>query len=111
MLRVPFHPMNLIRLLLTITMFSASARAFSLASTRPAARLPYLVARMSSAGEPDTTIVDVCKKKIEDALGPDKVEVTGMISGLAMVKVELLKLTIRFFSQVHTMILMVHTSR
>ena len=59
-------------------MFSASARAFSLASTRPAARLPYLVARMSSAGEPDTTIVDVCKKKIEDALGSDKVEVTGM---------------------------------
>ncbi|CAB9502254.1 bolA homolog 1 (E. coli) [Seminavis robusta] len=60
-----------------IIMFSASARAFSLAATRPAARFPYLVARMSSAGEPDTTIVDVCKQKIEDALGPDKVEVTG----------------------------------
>jgi hypothetical protein len=58
-------------------MFSASAKAFSLASSKPAFRLPGLVARMSSAGEPDTTIVAVCKRKIEDALDPDKVEVTG----------------------------------
>lgn len=71
--------MNLPRLLLSVIMFSASARAFSLASTRPALRLPCLVARMSSAGEPDTTIVAVCKRKIEDALGPDKVEVTGAL--------------------------------
>lgn len=69
--------MYLIRFLLTLTMFSASARAFSLASTRPAARLPYLVARMSSAGEADTTIVDICKNKIVDALGSDNVQVTG----------------------------------
>ena len=71
--------MNLVRILISVTMFSASARAFSLASTRarPAARLPFTLARMSTGGEAETSIVDVCTQKIEAALGPDKVEVTG----------------------------------
>ena len=69
--------MNWIRFLLTVTMFSASARAFSLASTRPTARLPYLVARMSSAGDSDTTIVDICSEKIKTALDASDVKVTG----------------------------------
>lgn len=61
-------------LFLIVIMFSASARAFM----RPAASLPFTVARMSSAAGPDTTIVDICKRKITDALGTDKVTVTGM---------------------------------
>lgn len=80
--------MNLIRLVLIITMFSASARAFpSLAArqSRPATTFSSLTwssslvtARgMSSTGEADTSIVDICKQKITDHLGTDKVTVTG----------------------------------
>ena len=73
--------MNLVRYCaIFLTMFSASARAFSLASARArptAARLPFTVARMSSADGPDTSIVDICKQKIVTAMGTEKVEVTG----------------------------------
>jgi hypothetical protein len=71
----------LVRVFLIITMFSAAARAFLLTSARPnASRLPYVVARgMSSSGGADTSIVDVCKQKIVDALETEKVEVTGNV--------------------------------
>ena len=64
-------------------MFSASARAFSSLAARqsrstfPSLTLPSLVARGMSTGEADTSIVDICKQKITDHLGTDKVTVTG----------------------------------
>lgn len=76
------HKYMILRLLLSITMFSASARAFSSLAVRPtavsAARLPFLVTRsMSAAGGADTSIVDICKQKITTHLGTDEVTVTG----------------------------------
>lgn len=76
--------------LLVITMFGAS-RAFSLAVTRgrpltqrvvlPTNARQFLVAQQMSSGGgdgPDTSIVDICTQKIQTALEPDNVQVTGM---------------------------------
>jgi stress-induced morphogen len=62
-------------LLLTI-MFSASVRAFTTAP-RAAARVPFARFMSSSEGGTDTSIVDICRQKITDALGTDNVKVQG----------------------------------
>jgi hypothetical protein len=61
-------------LLLVCLMFSSVTRAFRSATPLYHRALPRA---MSSSGEPDTSIVLVCQKKIQDALQCDSVTVTG----------------------------------
>lgn len=76
--------MNLISLSFLILMFSSAARAFS-STAKPAllfrqhaAAARTLRPMSTTGGEPDTSVVDVCLKKIQEALGSDDVKVTGM---------------------------------
>lgn len=63
--------------LLLTTMFSASVRAFTTAP-RAMGRAPFTARFMSSEdGGADTSIVEICRKKITDALGTETVEVQG----------------------------------
>jgi len=68
-------------LIVAITMFSSVCRAFSTpAVARGMNRMakPSFIARsMSTTGEAETSIVDVCKGKISKALETDDVTVTG----------------------------------
>ena len=59
---------------LLLTMFSATARAFTTPAFR-ASRAPF--ARFMSSSEPETSIVEICRQKIVDALGTDNVKVQG----------------------------------
>jgi hypothetical protein len=76
--------MKLILLSLLIIMFSSVARAFSTHAVRPALYQPRLYSvvtarSMSSGGAagPDTSVVAICMKKIQDAMGTENVKVTG----------------------------------
>eukprot|EP00545_Synedropsis_sp_CCMP1620_P014919 CAMPEP_0119012468 /NCGR_PEP_ID=MMETSP1176-20130426/6747_1 /TAXON_ID=265551 /ORGANISM="Synedropsis recta cf, Strain CCMP1620" /LENGTH=133 /DNA_ID=CAMNT_0006965431 /DNA_START=10 /DNA_END=411 /DNA_ORIENTATION=+ len=64
---------------LLLTMFSASVRAFTIAPRFVAARAPFAARFMSTSDEggPDTSIVEICRKKITDALGTENVKVQG----------------------------------
>jgi hypothetical protein len=73
------HPMrqssNLL-LLIIFMMFNSLTRAFR---SSGAASFRYSAARSlaSSNGPPDTSIVDICQEKIQQALGAQSVKVTG----------------------------------
>ena len=72
-----------------ITMLSSAVRAFSSRSSAAVVRLSSasFVGRaavttttfrpMSSGGEPDTSVVETCRQKIQDALETKDVKVTG----------------------------------
>jgi hypothetical protein len=64
--------------LLLIIMLSAAARAFG--TKAPIVRnspRAFSVARGMSTSEPDTSVVVICKEKIQAALESDDVKVTG----------------------------------
>ena len=72
----------LLAAILDTIMFSFVARAFSSPRMiRPkahaAASMSTVSTRFFSTESPDTSIVDLCKQKIQDALEADAVKVTG----------------------------------
>ena len=70
--------MDLIRFFaLLVIMLSAGARAFVNPASRPAAFRRVVARAMSSEDGPDTSIVDICQQKIQDALEAKSVKVTG----------------------------------
>ena len=77
--------LNLLVLLSVVAMLSSAAKAFSITSTRRALTnsrnvqkpVSFLTRSMSSTGESETSIVDICKEKISSALETEDVTVTG----------------------------------
>jgi hypothetical protein len=66
--------------LLLLAMLAAASRAF-LPAARPFLGIskPHYICRMSGNSAADsTTIVDICQKKIQEALSATSVKVTGM---------------------------------